>query len=52
MIWRRIENFSTNAVCLVLASLPFLEEDYVRDHHLFLRLREAARKIASDEDNR
>ena len=39
MIWRNIDNFSTNAVCLVLSSSPFTEEDYVRDFELFARLR-------------
>ncbi|MBV9468788.1 MAG: WxcM-like domain-containing protein [Abitibacteriaceae bacterium] len=37
MIWRRLENFSTNAVCLILASLPYAEEDYIRDYQSFLR---------------
>lgn len=35
MIWRRLENFSTNAVCLVLASTAFDEADYVRDYDLY-----------------
>ncbi len=35
MIWRRLENFSTNAVCLILASMPYTEEDYVRDFKIF-----------------
>jgi dTDP-4-dehydrorhamnose 3,5-epimerase-like enzyme len=39
MIWRHIENFSTNAVCLILASLPYSAGDYVRDYKLFLRMR-------------
>lgn len=29
LIWRRLENFSTNAVCLVLASRPYEAEDYL-----------------------
>lgn len=36
MIWRRLENFSTNAVALVLASEEYSEHDYVRDYRLFL----------------
>lgn len=36
LLWRSIENFSTNAVALVLASLPYDEEDYIRDHAEFL----------------
>jgi len=30
MIWRQLTNFSTNAVCLILASLPYDESDYIR----------------------
>jgi hypothetical protein len=37
MIWREIVNFSSGAVCLVLASLPYDEEDYYRDYDAFLR---------------
>ena len=39
MIWRKLANFSTNAVCLILASLPYTEEDYIRDYNLFRRLK-------------
>lgn len=41
MIWRQIRNFSTNAFCMVLASLPYSEDDYIRSYQLFLRLRQA-----------
>ncbi len=37
MIWREIENFSSGAVCLVLASRPYEEEDYYRDYEDFRR---------------
>lgn len=37
MIWRRLDNFSTNAVCLVLASLPYDETDYIRSYGDFLK---------------
>lgn len=33
--WRELENFSTNAVCLVLSSGEFDEEDYIRDFEVF-----------------
>jgi dTDP-4-dehydrorhamnose 3,5-epimerase-like enzyme len=36
-IWRSFEDFSTNAVCLVLASLPYAEEDYFRVYEEFRR---------------
>jgi dTDP-4-dehydrorhamnose 3,5-epimerase-like enzyme len=39
LIWRHIENFSTNAVCLVLASTVYSEEDYIRDYQAFRRAR-------------
>jgi oxalate decarboxylase/phosphoglucose isomerase-like protein (cupin superfamily) len=32
MLWRRMQNFSTNAVAYVLACCPYDEADYVRDH--------------------
>ena len=30
MVWRELKNFSSSAVCLVLASEEFDEEDYIR----------------------
>lgn len=38
MIWRRMQHFSTNAVALVLASLPYSAEDYIRDYDEFKRI--------------
>jgi WxcM-like, C-terminal len=35
MTWRHLENFSTNAVCLILASEHYDESDYVRDRNEF-----------------
>lgn len=40
-IWRRLENFSTNAVCLTLASLPYREDDEARDYDLYRRMQRA-----------
>lgn len=37
MVWRDLENFSAGAVCLVLASEPYDEADYYRDHDDFRR---------------
>ena len=34
-IWRHMENFSTNALAVVLASSNFDENDYIRDYKLF-----------------
>jgi dTDP-4-dehydrorhamnose 3,5-epimerase-like enzyme len=39
MIWRELVNFSSGAVSLVLASLPYSEADYVRDRDAFVELR-------------
>ncbi len=36
-IWRTLENFSSGAVCLVLAEDPFDESDYIYDYNDFLR---------------
>ena len=36
MVWRELENFSSGAVCLVLASEYFEESEYIRDHSQFL----------------
>jgi oxalate decarboxylase/phosphoglucose isomerase-like protein (cupin superfamily) len=39
MMWRRLSNFSTNAVCLIFASQHYDEADYVRDYDEFRALR-------------
>lgn len=36
MIWRELDNFSSGAVCLVLASELYDESDYFRDYADFL----------------
>lgn len=46
MIWRRLENFSTNAVCLILASMPYTEDDYFRDFKIFQKA-----KMRGADDN-
>lgn len=35
-IWRELENFSSGAICLVLSSGEFMEEDYIREYSEFL----------------
>lgn len=35
MVWRVINNFSSGAVCLVMASTVYDESDYFRDHATF-----------------
>ena len=36
MVWREIDNFSSGAVCMVLASDYFDESDYYREYHEFI----------------
>ena len=36
MIWRELDNFSSGAVCLVLASEMYDEPDYFREYSAFL----------------
>jgi oxalate decarboxylase/phosphoglucose isomerase-like protein (cupin superfamily) len=38
-IWRELINFSSGATCLVLASLVYFEEDYIREYTEFLELK-------------
>jgi dTDP-4-dehydrorhamnose 3,5-epimerase-like enzyme len=35
-VWRELDNFSSGAVCLVLASDVFDEDDYIRDYNAFI----------------
>jgi mannose-6-phosphate isomerase-like protein (cupin superfamily) len=35
-VWRQMENFSTNALALILASTPFDKGDYIYDYADFL----------------
>ena len=42
MIWRHLENFSTNSVCLILASLSYSADDYIRDYESYL---DAVRRV-------
>lgn len=42
MMWRSLDNFSSGAVCTVLASSRYDEADYIRDHGEFLAAVRAA----------
>lgn len=37
MVWREMDNFSSGAVCMVLASTRYDESDYYREYEEFLR---------------
>ncbi len=39
-LWRDLEDFSSGAVCMVLASEVYQKEDYIRDYQEFLEFRE------------
>ncbi|AEV26153.1 MULTISPECIES: sugar 3,4-ketoisomerase [Azospira] len=36
MMWRYLDNFSSGAVCMVLASSKYDEADYIRDYDQFM----------------
>ncbi|MCB0279619.1 MAG: WxcM-like domain-containing protein [Calditrichaeota bacterium] len=36
LLWRSLDNFSSGAVCLVLASEYYEESDYIRDYNNYL----------------
>ena len=38
-IWRDLDDFSSGAVCMVLASDKYIKEDYIRDYSSFLEYR-------------
>lgn len=38
MIWRRIVNFSTNSLALIVSDRKYNEADYIRDFELFKKL--------------
>ena len=38
-IWRDLDDFSSGAVCMVLASAVYQEDDYIRDYDEFLKFR-------------
>lgn len=37
MIWRELDNFSSGAVCMVIASEYYDEADYIRNYEQFLK---------------
>jgi len=38
MVWRELENFSSGSVCMVVASMEFSEDDYIREYGDFKSL--------------
>lgn len=43
MMWRELDNFSSGAVCMVLASAHYDEADYIRDYDQFLTTAHASK---------
>lgn len=41
MMWREVDNFSSGAVCLVLASTLYDKDDYYHDHDEFVSIAQA-----------
>ena len=39
MIWRMLENFSTNSLALIIASTDYSEDDYIRDPGIYNQLK-------------
>lgn len=37
--WRQMENFSTNSLALILASIPYDADDYIRDYDEFKKMK-------------
>ena len=49
-IWRRMTNFSTNSLALVLSSTAYNEADYVSDYQEYLAWRRDSRKVPQIHD--
>ncbi len=39
MLWKHLDNFSTNSLCLTLASTQYNPKDYLRDFEAYKKLR-------------
>ncbi|GAA3607270.1 FdtA/QdtA family cupin domain-containing protein [Flavivirga amylovorans] len=44
LLWRRLENFSTNSLALIVSSMEYNEKDYIRDFKNFKIIRDEAKK--------
>lgn len=45
MLWRSIENFSTNSLALIVSDTSFTESDYIRDFEYFKKEINNAKRI-------
>ena len=39
LLWRRLENFSTNSLALIVSNVAYNENDYIRNFEVFKKLR-------------
>ncbi len=46
MIWGEVEEFSSGGICVVLSSIKFDENDYIRDYDEFIRMKYCANSIS------
>jgi len=42
LIWRELENFSSGAICVVLASQPYEASEYIREYSDFIQYKSVA----------
>lgn len=42
-IWRDLYDFSSGSVCMVMASAPYVEDDYLREYDEFLEFRQTVK---------
>jgi hypothetical protein len=49
LIWRDLIEFSHGGICVVLASLPYDEEDYIREYDRFLAIKSSDAPARSRE---
>jgi len=40
MIWKSMENFSTNSLALVVSNIPFDQKDYIRNFDDFIQMKD------------
>lgn len=40
LIWRKMENFSTNSLAMIVSSVFYDDKDYIRDFDLFKKIRQ------------
>jgi dTDP-4-dehydrorhamnose 3,5-epimerase-like enzyme len=44
LIWRRLENFSTNSLALIVSNIGYNEKDYIRNFDEFKKIKEDVEK--------